>query len=177
MNDIWNRVKQKKLRVLSIYKDEFKDVFANFGKQSHKYSSFGPFYELYLYCFSIGFHSNVRLNIDKKETGTFNLVLEWKNHHQTILKNFLTALLCEDDIRQEIEFDFFSLENKDDNYINKKVDDLICVFEEFANGGFEILKKEYDANPEEFHDFRSLYAFFNEKVQNSKRLNNIIEAD
>jgi len=169
-SDIWDRVRQKKLRVLSSYKDEFKDVFANFGKQSHKFSSFGPFYELYLYCFSIGFHSNVRLAIDKKETATFNLVSEWKYNQQSILKNFLTALICEDDIRSEIDFDFFTLENKDISDVNKRVDNLIRVFEEFANGGFKILKEAYDEDPEEFHDFRSLYAFFNEKVENSKRL-------
>lgn len=167
---IWNKIKFKKLKIISVYKNELKDIFANFGKQSQKYSSFGPFYEFYLYCFTIGFHSNKRIKLDTKETATFNSVYEWKENQQIIFKNFLTALICEDDIRDETDFDFFSMENIDDSEVNKRIDSLIRVFEEFANGGFEIFNNAYNNDPEEFYDFRSLYGFFEEKVNNSKRL-------
>lgn len=168
--DIWNRIKSKKLRVTSFYKEKFKDIFANFGKQTHEYCSFGPFYELYLYCFIIGYHSDNRVILDTEDTDTFNMIGEWKKEHQLIFRNLITLLICDDGNRNEIDFDFISMEIMEDNEIMKKVNDLITIFEEFANGGFEELEKAYNKDPEEFSDFRSLYAFFDEKVNNSKRL-------
>ncbi|MCK5051090.1 MAG: hypothetical protein KAS53_05095 [Candidatus Cloacimonetes bacterium] len=165
-SEIWNRIKQKKFRVLASYKEDMKDNFANFGKRSQKYSSFGPFYELYMYCFTIGFHSNKRVSLKSIKTDTFNSVFEWRNDHQIILKNFVTILICKEDIRNEIGFDFFSLEKLNINEINKIIDRLTNVFEEFANGGFEMLYNAYKKNPEAFYDFRSLFSFFNSIVKN-----------
>jgi hypothetical protein len=169
MNDIiWQRIENKRLKVNSKYKETAKKVFTNFGRQRQEFSKFGPFYELYLYCFTLGFHANRRVFFKKSKCDTFNTISEMRNANQTIFKNLLIVLICHDDIRQETGFDFYEMDSLDKKEIFQRTDNLIQVFEEYANGGFSILLEAYDSNPNDFHDFRSLYAFFDEIVTKSK---------
>ncbi|MDY0132609.1 MAG: hypothetical protein RBR53_08065 [Desulforegulaceae bacterium] len=55
---------------------------SNYGKSKQLYTTFGPFYEVYLYAFTLGFHSGKRNKIDENEKlETFNVVKDWAKDH------------------------------------------------------------------------------------------------
>jgi len=169
-NIIWNDIKSKKFKVIKKYRDDLRDDLANFGKSSKKYSGFGAFYELYLYAFAIGLHRNERVKLQGHEIKTFNTVHEWSSDKLKILSTFLMALLSIDEIRTEAEFDFSTLEMDDLNEtdLKKRVNNLVGIFEEFANGGFAYIHERYMKEPENFEYHSSLQKIFEEVLTSSK---------
>jgi hypothetical protein len=169
---IWKEIQSKKLRVIKQYKDVLRDPLTNFGTSKKKYSTFGPFYELYLYAFVIGLHENKRVDMKDQKLETFNAIYEWKRDKQDILLKFLMVLLSIDSIRQETEFNFplLKMEDIDEDELKKIISNLINVVEQFANGGLEILYKKYADSPEDFEHYLSLKTMFDETVKKSELL-------
>lgn len=170
-NLIWNEIQKKKLRVIKKYKAELSEPLTNFGQSKNKYSSFAAFYELYLYAFVIGLHGNKRANL--KTLDTFNAIEEWRSDKKDIFSKLLMALLSIESVRKEAEFDFLSLEMEDldESELKKRVNNLIRIIEEYANGGFEMIYERYNSSPEYFEDYMGLKLFFDETIQNSCILN------
>jgi hypothetical protein len=166
---IWKEIQGKKFKVLEKYRDELKDSLANFKKSKGEYSTFGAFYELYLYAFAIGLHLDCRIKLDSKSVATFNMVSEWSDNKPNILQMFLMVLLSDENIRQEAMFDFPSLEMEDldDREIKTRVNNLIKIFEEFANGGFEYIYDKYKQDPDYFEHYSSLQNFFEDILKKS----------
>jgi hypothetical protein len=169
-NFIWNEIKSKKLKVIKKYKDELRDELANFGKSKGKYSSFGAFYELYLYAFAIGLHKNKRVKLEGHTTETFNMVSEWSRDKVYILNTFLMVLLSNKKIRQEAGFGILTLEMEDidENEIKKKVNKLVTICEEYANGGLEFIYDRYKKEPENYEYHSSLQKLFEEVLEESQ---------
>lgn len=169
-NLIWKEIQGKKFRVLDKYKSELKDSLANFGKSKGQYSTFGAFYELYLYAFAVGLHLDRRIELDMKSAATFNMVSEWSGNKPSILNTFFMVLLSNDEIRKEAEFDFptLEMENLEASEIKKRVNNLVKIFEEFANGGFEYIYDKYQQDPESFEYHSSLQSLFEEVLEKSK---------
>jgi len=168
---IWKEIQKKRLRVIKKYKDKLKGPLTNFGSSKRKYSSFGAFYELYLYAFMLGLHKNKR--VDLKDLDTFNEIDEWKlEKKDTFLKLLMTVLSIES-VRKEADFDFISLEMEDldEDQLKKRINHLIQIIEEYANGGFEILFTRYNDFPEEFEHYMGLKKFFDEILESSCLLN------
>lgn len=169
---IWKEIQSKRPRVIEQYKDELHGPLSNFGLKKKKYSAFGAFYELYLYAFVIGLHENKRFDIKGSgvKTGHFNAISEWTKDKRDILLKFLMVLLSMDNIREEIKFDFPSLEMEDldEGELKKRISNLVNIFEQFANGGLEILHKKYNNSPDDFEHFSSLKLIFDETLKESK---------
>lgn len=169
INLILKEIQGKKFKVLEKYKNELKDNLANFGKSKGQYSTFGAFYELYLYAFAVGLHLDRRVELDTKSAATFNMVSEWSGNKPSILNTFLMVLLSNETIRQDAEFDFPTLEMEDleDSEIKNRVNKLIKIFEEFANGGLEYIYDKYKKDPESFEHHSSLQNLFEDILEKS----------
>jgi hypothetical protein len=155
---IWEKIeKNRTLRVVEAYKEQFKTLLVEFQSSKSGYGKFGPFYELYLFAFVVGFFSKYRFKeLQQHQLGKFNAVHEWKHDRKSMFKIYLSALLTDDSIRNETGFIFEELSNKDIRELDTPIKNLITVFEEYANGGFEILSNELSENPEAFDHFLSL---------------------
>ena len=159
---IWEKILSKKLRVLGMYKEIFKSELSEFGKSSSTYGKFGAFYELYLYAFAIGYFSNRRCKKIDDDPQTFNMISEWKSGHQTIFKNFFSALISNKALSEEAGFDLLTLSEMNDKELDIPIRNMIQIFEEYANGGFEILNEMLEENSEVFSHFMSLQKVHNE---------------
>jgi len=168
---IWKEIQKKKLRVIKKYKTDLSDPLTNFGKSKTTYSSFGAFYELYLYALVVGLHSNRRVEL--KNFDTFNLIEEWQPNKKDIFLKLLMTMLSMENIRKESGFDFLSLEMEelDEDELKKRINNLVRIVEEYANGGFEIIHEKYSATPEEFEHYTNLKSFFDTVTQKSCLVN------
>lgn len=168
-NLIWKEVQGKKFKVIKEYKDKMKDNLANFGRSKSKYSTFGAFYELYLYALAIGIHLDKRVKLEGHSTETFNMVSEWTGNKIKILNTFFMVLISLDEIRKEAEFDFITLEldDLDQNELKKRVNNIVRIIEEYANGGFEFINNKYKEEPAEFEHCLSLQHLFEEVIKES----------
>jgi hypothetical protein len=157
-NFIWEEIEKKKFRVISTYKEALKEKITNFGRTQQKYTTFGPFYEAYLYAFALGFHAGIRKKIEENEDlDTFNAVYEWADDPITkkkdILKNFFMIMLCEENIREESEFNFYGMEHLNNEQIKERIKKFLLIFEEYANAGFEIIYNKVNEKPEFLDNF------------------------
>ena len=167
-NQIWKKIENKKLRVVDLYKSDLKDSLTEFGHSTKDYAKFGAFYELYLFGFVIGYQSKERYtNLEEESLETFNTISEWKNENKTLLKNFLAALLCDKNIRNETGFDFFKSNKPEEKDIDVRIKKLILIFEEYANAGLKIIHNKYVSNHDEFDHFMSLQSLHEEILKNN----------
>jgi hypothetical protein len=126
--------------------------FANKGTTRIDYVQFGPIYQIYMYAFMLGFHQRLRVPLPTgtSEKKNFNMMAAWQP--EGMVDYMLMLLISHSPTVNEIELDFVAMEGQEDNLVEDKLDKLVKILEEFANGGFSIIQAKFDSNPQFFSD-------------------------
>jgi len=121
------------------------ELLSKKGGTKGEYTSFGPFYQTYMYAFFIGYQNGERLPLSGKKDNFF-VIGEWKPKN---IVDFILMLLFTN--LDELK-DWNALENLGENEIDKKISELQTAMEEYANAGLLYLQDKYDNERFEFQD-------------------------
>lgn len=141
------------------YKTQYRaliEAISNKGDSTGKgdFSSFGAFYQTYMYAFIVGFKLGVPKYIQSSErTEDFFVFSNWK---PTSIRDYIVMLLL--NRSEEFGFKWIELENASEDAINTFVTELIRQMEAYANAGFEYLQDKWD---NENMKFRNPFVFVN----------------
>lgn len=113
------------------------EALANKGNINSDYSQFGPYYELYIYAFTLGLKMNLKLDLpDRRQTQDFgNGLGDWKRG--TGLVDFLLMVVFSR--ADEIGFNWNELEDMEEKELNEVISNIISFIESYANGGLKYL--------------------------------------
>ncbi len=117
--------------------------------------SFSNNYELYIYAFFLGLYSNEKIPIESNQPkAKFGQPIQfWGNmkaigrKDYSIIQEFIFASLI-----AHSNIDFIKLENANQKEVEQVIRTLIIDMEEYANGGFAMLKEKYDENKTLFYN-------------------------
>lgn len=141
------------------YKTQYRaliEAISNKGDSSGKgdFSSFGAFYQTYMYAFVLGFKLGTPKYIQGNEkTDDFFVFSNWK---PTSIRDYTVMLLLNKS--EEFGFNWIELENASEDSINSFVTELMRQMEGYANAGFEYLQNKWD---QENMKFRNPFVFVN----------------
>ena len=141
------------------YKEQYRaliDSISKKGDTSGKgdFSSFGAFYQTYMYAFIIGYKLGKQNFIQSNEkTNDFFVFSQWS---PTSIRDYIIMLLLNKS--DEFGFKWIELENASEDAINDFVTELIRQMEGYANAGFEYLQNKWD---NENMKFRNPFVFVN----------------
>ncbi|MBL1280767.1 MAG: ATP-binding protein [Fluviicola sp.] len=117
------------------------DTFANKGNKKSEYNQFGPYYELYIYAFTLGLKRKSFLPLPPRNmTADFIEIGKWKRDSKLV--DFLMMIIFSHS--EEIGFSWNELENMEDKQLNEVVSNIISFIEGYANGGLEYIQKEWE---------------------------------
>jgi hypothetical protein len=118
------------------------------------FSSFGAFYQTYMYAFIIGYKLGTPKYIRGNEkTEDFFVLSNWK---PTSIRDYIVMMLLNKS--EDFGFNLIDLENASEEAINTFVSELIRQMEGYANAGFEYLQNKWD---NENMKFRNPFIFVN----------------
>jgi len=143
------KIGQKKPRYSNKYR-KLIDSISNKGDAtgSGDFSSFGAFYQTYMYAFIIGYRLKRYLPLEVGEgTNEFAPFFSWQP--ATVRDYILMLLLIESD---KFGFKWIDLEEANEETINVFVTELFRRMEGYANAGFEYLQEKFDNEKIEFQD-------------------------
>ena len=148
------------------YKEQYRaliDSISKRGDTSGKgdFSSFGAFYQTYLYAFIIGYKLGKQNFIQSNEkTNDFFVFSQWS---PTSIRDYIVMLLLNKS--EDFGFKWIELENASTETIDTFVTEFIRQMEGYANAGFEYLQNKWD---NENMKFRNPFVFVNilEELQN-----------
>ena len=127
------------------YKAEFRALLESISNKGDStgmgdFSSFGAFYQTYMYAFIIGYKIGFPKYIQNSEkTDDFFVFSNWK---PTSIREYIIMLLLIKS--EEFGFNWFDLENASEDTLDAFVTELIRQMEGYANTGFEYLKDKWD---------------------------------
>jgi hypothetical protein len=146
---------QKRPRYRSQYRALI-EAISNKGDSTGKgdFSSFGAFYQTYMYAFIIGYKLGTPKYIQGSDkTDDFFVFSNWK---PTSIRDYIIMLLLNNS--EGFGFKWIELENASEDTINYFVTELIRQMEGYANAGFEYLQNKWD---NENMKFRNPFVFVN----------------
>lgn len=135
------------------YKEQYRTLIESISKKADTtgkgdFSSFGPFYQTYMYAFIIGYKLGKQNFIqDKEKTNDFFVFSQWS---PTAIRDYIVMLLLNKS--EEFGFKWIELENASEDAINAFVTEFIHQMEGYANAGFEYLQNKWDNEKIEFQD-------------------------
>ena len=130
------------------------ESISNKGDSKGDFSSFGAYYQTYMYAIIIGYKLGKPKYIKRDEkTEDFFVFSNWK---PTAIRDYIIMLLLNKS--EDFEFSWMELENASEEGINTFVSELIRQMEGFANAGFEYLQDKWD---NENMKFRNPFVFVN----------------
>ncbi|MBK7107513.1 MAG: hypothetical protein IPH62_19775 [Ignavibacteriae bacterium] len=132
------------------------EAISNKGDSTGKgdFSSFGAFYQTYMYAFIIGYKLGTpKYILGNDKTDDFFVFSNWK---PTSMRDYINMLLLNNS--EEFGFNWIELENASEDLINTFVTELIRQMEGYANAGFEYLQSKWD---NENMKFRNPFVFVN----------------
>ena len=146
MKNLLDSFNKKTPHYPNIYKESILDRFSRKGggSEEEKFSQgkyFSNYYECFMYAALLGIRNNYKIPFDRAKEGTKFIEVEyWKP--QQIAQYILMSLLALTDI------DFNKVEDLDETQIDEKAFTLVVELEEYAHGGFDLIKSkmEVDSN-------------------------------
>ena len=115
------------------------------GAEDNKYvdgHGFSSAYEFYTFAFFIGLYANERMDLAPEDKLVdFWEIENWKP--LTLTKQLLACALAES------EFNMVDVENYDEAQVTLEVRKLKSAIEGYANGGFELIQRLIDENPDD----------------------------
>jgi hypothetical protein len=135
------------------YKEQYRaliDSISKKGDTSGKgdFSSFGAFYQTYMYAFIIGYKLEKQNFIQVNEKSSdFFVFSQWS---PTSIRDYIVMLLLNKS--EDFGFKWIELENASSEAIDAFVAEFIRQMEGYANAGFEYLQNKWDNEKIEFQD-------------------------
>ncbi|HEY5590773.1 MAG TPA: hypothetical protein VIK55_07110 [Paludibacter sp.] len=135
------------------YKEQYRaliDSISRKGDTSGKgdFSSFGAFYQTYMYAFIIGYKLGKQNFIQANEkTSDFFVFSLWT---PTSIRDYIVMLLLNKS--DDFGFKWVELENASTEVIDTFVIEFIRQMEGYANAGFEYLQNKWDNENMKFHN-------------------------
>ena len=141
------------------YKEQYRaliDSISKKGDTSGKgdFSSFGAFYQTYMFAFIVGYKLGKQNFIQSNEkTNDFFVFSQWS---PTSIRDYIVMLLLNKS--EDFGFKWIELENASTETIDTFVTEFIRQMEGYANAGFEYLQNKWD---NENMKFRNPFVFVN----------------
>ena len=163
MIHIFDKFKKKKPRYPIIYRENLIDKFSRkfSGTEKDKFEKgkfFSNYYECYMYAVMLGLKNNYKLPFDRVKGGDdFSYEIEaWQ--HKNLVDYILMALLA------RCDWQLIDIERLDENQADEKAFELLVLMEQYAHGGFDIIKSKMDDVPHYFESEFAMVSFLNEKI-------------
>lgn len=140
---------QKRPRYKSIFKPLIESISSK-GDASGKgdFSTFGAFYQTFMYAFIIGYKQGMCIPILKGEQTTdFASFVDWK---PTPIRDFMLMLLLNESQKTGIKW--IDLEDSNEEMINAFIAEIFRNMEGYANAGFEYIQNKFNNEKVEFQD-------------------------
>lgn len=145
-------------------KRDIMDLLAKKGGKKGEFLLFGPYYEIYMYAFFIGYNRKERLPLsDTSKKEPFRDFGLWKP--QGIVDYILMLLFSDKEI---INYEWAELEELDEDKIDDVISNIIIAIEEYANAGLSYLSDKIKNDKNEFTDPFVFVNILNEVVDKSK---------
>jgi len=141
------------------YKEQYRTLIESISKKGDTsgkgdFSSFGAFYQTYMYAFIIGYKLGKQNFIHANEkTNDFFVFSQWS---PSSIRDYIVMLLLNKS--EDFNFKWFELENASADAIDVFVAEFIRQMEGYANAGFEYLQNKWD---NENMKFRTPFVFVN----------------
>jgi len=149
-------------------KREVLDILAKKGGRKGEFLLFGPFYEIYMYAFFIGYNRKERLPLkDGSSKEKFIKIGDWKPQG---IVDYLFMLIFLD--KEIIKYEWEELEELDEDKIDEVISNIITAIEEYANAGLSYLSEKIKTDKNEFTDPFVFVNILNEVVDKSKEKEN-----
>ncbi len=151
-----NLVGQKRPRYKTQYRSLIEGI-SNKGDSSGKgdFSSFGAFYQTFMYAFIIGYKQGTCKYILPNEPVS-DFIASFDLIKPTPIRDYIIMLLLNES--EKFGFTWIELENASEDVINTFVTELFRQMEGYANAGFEYLQNKWD---NENMKFRNPFVFVN----------------
>ena len=138
------------------------------GSKKSKFLRFGPYYEIFMYAFIIGYNRKERLPLsDGSSKKDFYKIGEWKPKG---IVDYILLLMFSD--KSIIKYEWDELEDFEEVKIDQVVSNIITAIEEYANAGLSYLGERMDTDNTEFTDPFVFVNILNEIVDKSKEKEN-----
>ena len=134
------------------------------GSKKSKFLRFGPYYEIFMYAFIIGYNRKERLPLsDGSSKKDFYRIGEWKPKG---IVDYILLLMFSD--KSIIKYKWDELEDLNENEIDSVVSNIIIAIEEYANAGLSYINDRMETDTNEFTDPFVFVNILNEVVDKSK---------
>ena len=126
------------------YKEQYRSLIESISKKGDasgkgNFSSFGAFYQTYMYAFIIGYKLGEQNFIKPNEkSNDFFVFSQW---NPTSIRDYIVMLLLNKS--EDFGFKWIELENASSEAIDAFVAEFIRQLEGYANAGFEYLQKKW----------------------------------
>lgn len=111
---------------------------------------FGSYYECFIYATLLGIRKGYRIPFDRSNGSKFIEIEAWRPRQVT--QYIFMSLLALSDVNLS------SLEELDEEHTDKKAFELMQLMEEFAHGGFDLMKSKLIEEPHLFENQYGLIA-------------------
>lgn len=141
------------------YKEQYRTLIDSISKKGDTsgkgdFSSFGAYYQTYMYAFMIGYKLGKQNFIQANEkTSDFFVFSQWS---PTSIRDYIVMLLLNKS--EDFGFKWIELENASTETIDIFVTEFTRQMEGYANAGFEYLQNKWD---NENMRFRNPFVFVN----------------
>ncbi len=135
------------------YKEKYRTLIESISKKGDAsgmggFSSFGAFYQTYMYAFIIGYKLRRQNFIQANEkTSDFFVFSQW---NPKAIRDFVVMLLLNES--DNFGFKWIELEDASDEAIDAFVVEFIRQMEGYANAGFEYLQKKWETENIKFRN-------------------------
>ena len=133
------------------YEDSKRETLEQLSKKGSKkgeFLMFGPFYEIYMYAFFIGYNRNERLPLlESSKKDQFREIGQWKPEG---IVDYILMLLFGD--KTIINYSWDELEDLSSEELGIIISNIIKAIEEYANAGLAFLKEKIEKDKTEFTD-------------------------
>ncbi|MDD2575919.1 MAG: hypothetical protein PHV76_00270 [Bacteroidales bacterium] len=141
------------------YKEQYRTLIESISKKGDAsgkgdFSSFGAFYQTYMYAFIIGYKLGKKNFIQANDkSNDFFVFSQWS---PTSIRDYIIMLLLNES--EDFGFKWIELEDANTELIETFVTEFIRQLEGYANAGFEYLQDKWD---NENMKFRNPFVFVN----------------
>lgn len=141
------------------YKEKYRTLIESISKKGDSsgvggFSSFGAFYQTYMYAFIVGYKLGKQNFIQSDEKSSdFFIFSQW---NPIAIRDYIVMLLLNK--TEDFGFKWIELENANEEALDTFVIEFIRQMEGYANAGFEYLQNTWD---NESMKFRNPFVFVN----------------
>lgn len=157
----YNNIKIKRPKYSESKSKLVSDILARKGSSKVEFTRFGPIYQVFMYAFMLGFHTDNRIELTGK-TRDFLEIGKWRPRETVDI--ILMMIFSRTEL---IGYSWSELEELDEEELNQVIKDIVTVMEEYANGGLNYLDELLENHLEEFRDPFAFVNILKEIINNN----------